>query len=84
LVESGMGHTILPYCAVTREATSGRLAITRITKPLIARQLFFAISPSAQAPQAVLQVEKIVREEIAILARQNVGAFFKTADIGAK
>jgi DNA-binding transcriptional LysR family regulator len=82
LVESGIGYTILPYCAVTREAAAGRLAFVRIGKPTITRQLFLAMSPSAQAPQAVLQVEKLVREEVGALARQNGGAFFRLTGIG--
>ena len=82
LVESGIGYTVLPYCAVTREAAAGRLSFTRISKPTIRRQLFFAMSPNAQAPQAVLQVEQLVREQIASIARENSGAFFRFNSIG--
>lgn len=82
LVESGIGYTILPYCAVTREAASGRLAISRIVKPTITRELFLAKSSTAQAPQAVLQVETLVREEVAALARLNRGAFYRLTDVG--
>lgn len=82
LVESGIGYTILPYCAVTREAAAGRLAFTRIARPAIVRELFLAMSPAANAPQAVLQVEKLVRDELAGLARQNSGAFFRLSGVG--
>ncbi len=82
LVESGMGYTILPHCAVSREASAGRLAIARLRKPTVTRQLFFAMNANAQAPQAVLQVEQFVREEVAALERQTSGAAFRALGIG--
>lgn len=82
LVESGIGYTILPYCAVTREAAAGRLSFARIAKPTITRQLYLAMASQAEAPHAVLQVEMLVREEVASLAKQNSGAFFRLNGIG--
>lgn len=82
LVESGIGYTILPYYAVAREASSGRFAVIRLRKPTITRQLFFAMRSGVVAPRAVLQVEELLRQEVAVLARQNTGALFRTSSIG--
>jgi len=69
LVESGMGYTLLPYCGVAREVSTGRLSVARLRKPQIKRQLFYAMRADAEAPRAVLQVEEYVRQEIAAFDR---------------
>lgn len=67
LVESGIGYTLLPYCAVSREAAAGRLAFVRLRRPQIKRQLFFAMRADAEAPRAILQIEEYVRQEVAAI-----------------
>jgi LysR family nitrogen assimilation transcriptional regulator len=71
LVESGLGYTLLPHCAIMREVALGRLTFARVRKPSITRQLYLALQSEAAAPGAVLQVESFVREEIAILIREG-------------
>lgn len=72
LVESGLGYTALPHCAFAREAAAGRVTFARIRKPAVIRQLFLAMRTGADAPGAVLQVENIVRTEVASLVQQGV------------
>lgn len=74
LVESGVGQTILPYCAVKRQAAAGRLVITRIVRPTITRELFLALGSSSRA---ALQVRDLIREEVAALAGHNDDAVFR-------
>jgi LysR family transcriptional regulator, nitrogen assimilation regulatory protein len=71
LVESGLGYTLLPHCAVLREAALGRLTFTRVRKPAITRQLYLALRSGAEAPGAVLQVENLIREEVAALIKDG-------------
>lgn len=67
LVESGLGYTVLPLCAFKREAAAGRLTFARFRKPQVTRQLFVALKPAAEYPRATLQVEGLVRQEVAEL-----------------
>jgi DNA-binding transcriptional LysR family regulator len=71
LVESGLGYTLLPHCAVLREVALGRLTFARVRKPAITRQLYLALRSAAEAPGAVLEVESLVREEVAALIQQG-------------
>lgn len=82
LVESGLGYTALPHCAFAREAAAGRLTFARIRKPMVIRQLFLGMRAGAEAPRAVLQVENLVRTEIAGLVQQGVWNISKLYRIG--
>lgn len=82
LVESGLGYTALPHCAFAREAVAGRLTFARIRKPTVIRQLFLAMRAGAEAPRAVLQVENLVRTEVAGLVQQGVWNVSKLYRVG--
>jgi LysR family transcriptional regulator, nitrogen assimilation regulatory protein len=66
--------TILPPSALYHQLSTGRLQITRLKDPTPTRQLFFALQSGAKSPRAVLEVERILREEIAALVEDNVFA----------
>ncbi|PLK26785.1 LysR family transcriptional regulator [Novosphingobium sp. TH158] len=67
MVDSGIGYTLLPYCGIAREVSTGRFSVARLRRPQFMRQLFFAMRADAEAPRAVLQVEEYVRQEVAAL-----------------
>lgn len=69
LVESGLGYTALPHFAVSREVERGLLSFARIIDPPARRQLFLAMQAGSEAPRAVLQVEDLVRQEVAALVQ---------------
>lgn len=71
LVASGSGLTVLPLSAIVREAREGRLAYARFEQPTLTRQLFVTIQPGAESPQAVLQVEDLLRRTVAGLVRDG-------------
>ena len=88
-----LAENAMPAADAKREGDSGalgaamleemtRLAIALLRQPTITRQLFLAMSPNAQAPQAVLQVEQFVRAEVAALERQTSGPAFRAQGIG--
>lgn len=68
LVASGLGYTALPLTSVAREVVRGDLSYAPIADPGVTRQLFVAMRSSAPSPRAVLQVEDLVRQEVAVLA----------------
>lgn len=72
LVESGLGYTLLPHCAVLREVALGRVTFARVRKPAITRQLYLALRSEAEAPGAVIQVESFIREEVAALIKNGL------------
>jgi LysR family transcriptional regulator, nitrogen assimilation regulatory protein len=71
LVRAGLGYSILPQHAVAREAADGDLTFTSIQDPPIIRHLFLALPKGTDSPRAVLQVEALVRREVANLIRQG-------------
>jgi DNA-binding transcriptional LysR family regulator len=71
LVEQGGGLTILPPSSFLREAAEGRLTYTRITNPILSRQLFIAMQSGAESPRAILQVEEFLRQEVARMVREG-------------
>jgi DNA-binding transcriptional LysR family regulator len=81
LVESGGFCTILPPSAVHRHVTSGRLDTVRIIDPAPKRQVFLAMQSGAQSPRAVIEVERLLREEVARLA--GMGVFAGARILGA-
>lgn len=68
LVASGKANTLLPRVAISEELARGALIATPIT-PRLDRQLFVAMQSSAESPRAILQVEQIVRSEVAALVK---------------
>ena len=71
LVESGLGYTVLPMSGFAREAAAGRLTFARFRKPQITRQLFLALKPAAEYPRATLQIERMIRQEVADLVQDG-------------
>ena len=82
LVESGLGYTLLPHCAFSRDAAAGRLTFARIRKPVVTRQLFLALRSDADCPRAILQVEGYVRQEVASLVQQGLWSASRVFAIG--
>lgn len=68
LVASGEAYTLLPRIAITEELAQGTLVATPLA-PQLDRQLFIAMQSSAESPRAILQIEQIVRREVAALVR---------------
>lgn len=71
LARAGLGYAILPQHSIAREAADGDLTFTSIQDPPIIRQLFLALPKGTQSPQAVLNVEALLRREVAGLIRQG-------------
>jgi LysR family nitrogen assimilation transcriptional regulator len=67
LVESGLGYTLLPLSAFSREAEAGRLRHAPFEKPGIARQLVLVTQPGNSASRATRVLGTLVRREIAAL-----------------
>lgn len=82
LVESGLGYTALPHSAFAREAAARRVTFARIRKPSVVRQLFLAMRTGAEAPRAVLQIENLVRSEVANLVQQGRWSAAKLYRVG--
>lgn len=82
LVESGLGYTALPASGFSREAGSGRLSCAPIIGPKVTRQLFLAMQSNAQSLRAVLQVQALVRQEVAKLAADGRWPVSRLFDIG--
>jgi DNA-binding transcriptional LysR family regulator len=82
LVESGLGYTVLPHFAVGREVAAGRLARWRIVDPVPRRQLYLAMQSGAESPRAVLQVEELVRQEVAALIGDGRWTAARQLDVG--
>lgn len=70
LVEVGLGYTILPLSAISREVADGRLKYASLVKPKVTRQLVLctAAAPTSRATRTVLQ---LVRAEIASLVESG-------------
>jgi LysR family transcriptional regulator, nitrogen assimilation regulatory protein len=66
LASSGAAQALLPRVAVQDELDQGTLVAIPIV-PVLERQLFVAMQSSAESPRAILQVEQIVRNEVAAL-----------------
>lgn len=66
LAVAGGVYALLPRVAVQEEIERGGLVAVPIHQPLV-RQLFVAMQSSAESPRAILQVERIVRSEVAAL-----------------
>jgi LysR family nitrogen assimilation transcriptional regulator len=64
LVAAGLGYTILPYSAVSRDVESGRLSATRLRSPEIIWTLTLAWSADRRAIRRVDAVRSIIFEEI--------------------
>lgn len=71
LVSSGKTHSLLPRVAVQDEVRQGELVAVPIS-PALERQLFVAMQSSAEAPRAILQIEQIVRREVAGLVEKGL------------
>lgn len=82
LVEAGMGYSVLPRAAVLRELAARRLFYAPIANPKVTRVLFFAMQSQVQSPRAVLQIEELVRREVANLSEDGRWPSSKAFDVG--
>jgi LysR family transcriptional regulator, nitrogen assimilation regulatory protein len=81
LVEFQGLFTILPPSAVHRQVANESLRTVKITDPTPKRQAFVAMQSGAQSPRAVIEVERLLREEVARLV--DIGVFAGARMIGA-
>jgi DNA-binding transcriptional LysR family regulator len=63
-VELGVGYTVLPTSAFTREAEAGRLKFAPLQNPTPTRQLVLAANPACPWPRAAQRVEALLRQEL--------------------
>lgn len=68
LVANGLGYTVLPLSAISREVTAGLLNYAPLIQPTVTRQLVLGL-PDGVASRATQTVIGLVREEISALAR---------------
>jgi LysR family transcriptional regulator, nitrogen assimilation regulatory protein len=71
LVESGLGYTMLPLSAISREVAAARLRYAPISKPRITRQLILATLPGNSPSRAALKLGTLVRQEIVAQVRSG-------------
>lgn len=64
LVETGLGYTVLPLSACTRETEAGRLRYAPLHKPPLMRQLVLAGQDDSGLSRASRIVRQLVRDEI--------------------
>src|SRR3546814_6986070 len=67
LVESGLGYTLLPLSAFSREAADGRFQHAPIERPRVTRQLVLATQPGNAVTRPARVLGTSVRREIAAL-----------------
>ena len=82
LVEAGMGYTALPRASCLRELAARRLVYAPIANPKPTRLLFFAMQPATASPRAVLQIEDLLRRELASLADEGRWPGLRTFQVG--
>lgn len=71
LVESGLGYTLLPMSAISREVDAARLTYAPVESPRVTRQLVLATQPGQAATRASRVLGTLVRREIAGLVRSG-------------
>ena len=72
LVESGLGYTILPLSAVSREVSAGRLKYAPLIDPPVMRQLVLGTGEGDEVSRATQTVVRLVREEIRELVESGL------------
>lgn len=65
LVEQGTGATVLPYGAIHRECSEGRLVATKIVDPVIRRTAYLIYSARRPLSNAENEVVRLIRKLIA-------------------
>lgn len=68
LVEKGLGYSILPFNAISREVRDGRLRSWRITKPELKRDVHLVHPADRPMTNAVSTIEALCRETLLDLA----------------
>jgi DNA-binding transcriptional LysR family regulator len=72
LVERGLGYTVLPVSAISREREAGRLKFAPLVQPKITRQLVLGLPTDGVVSRATKSVIGLVREEVKDLVRTGV------------
>lgn len=70
-VEAGLGFSVFPYSAFSREAERGELTFAPIADPRMKRHTVLGIHPAAQYPRALARVKDMIRAEVALLAERD-------------
>jgi LysR family nitrogen assimilation transcriptional regulator len=68
LVEKGLGYSILPFNAISREVHDGRLRSWRIIKPELKRDVHLVHATDRPMTNAVAAIESLCRETLLQLA----------------
>lgn len=71
IVEAGLGHTILPLSAFSRDVQAGRVRYAPITNPRVTRQLVLGMARDATRSRAAQKLGFMVREEVASLVKRG-------------
>jgi DNA-binding transcriptional LysR family regulator len=79
---AAFGYTALPLSCVINEIAAGRLTYAPLVNPGVTRQLFVAMRSGAHSPGAVLQVEALIRQEVASLAADGRWPVQRLLDVG--
>jgi DNA-binding transcriptional LysR family regulator len=69
LVEKGLGYTVLPLSAISREREARRLKFAPLIQPKVTRQLVLGLPSDGVASRATKTVIALAREEIQELTR---------------
>jgi LysR family transcriptional regulator, nitrogen assimilation regulatory protein len=72
LVEKGLGYTVLPVSAISREREAGRLKFAPLIQPKVTRQIVLGLPPDGVVSRATKTVIGLVREEVRDLVRTGV------------
>jgi LysR family transcriptional regulator, nitrogen assimilation regulatory protein len=72
LVEKGLGYTVLPVSAISREREAGLLKFAPLIQPKVARPLVLGLPSEGAVSRATKTVIGLVREEIIELVRTGV------------
>jgi DNA-binding transcriptional LysR family regulator len=71
LVEQGLGYTVLPLSAISREREARRLKFAPLIQPKVTRRLVLGLPPDGVASRATKTVIGLVRREIRDLTRSG-------------
>jgi LysR family transcriptional regulator, nitrogen assimilation regulatory protein len=69
LVEKGLGYTVLPVSAISREREAGRLKFAPLIQPKVTRQIILGLPSEGVVSRATKTVIGLVREEVKQLVR---------------
>jgi DNA-binding transcriptional LysR family regulator len=70
-VESGLGHTVLPYGAVRASLEAGKVSVSHLTNPGLRRALYLTQSTDRVPTRAARAIADIVRKQALALDAES-------------